>query len=120
MPHASAVPAPEPVFSYGTLRDPAVQLATFGRTLDGCEDAVVGFRLGRLRITDPAVVAVSGAAVHPVLVATGDDADRVAGTVLELTASELEAADAYESADYRRISAPLAGGGHAWVYLARS
>jgi hypothetical protein len=41
----------------------------------------------------------------------------VAGTVLELTAEELAAADRYEVDDYRRVPVRLGSGLQAWVYL---
>ncbi|NMO51375.1 gamma-glutamylcyclotransferase [Actinoplanes sp. TBRC 11911] len=105
------------LFSYGTLRDPAVQTATFGRVLTGRDDRIVGFRVEQLRITDPHVVQVSGLTHHPVLVATGEVGDVVSGTVLEVTDDELRRADDYEVDDYRRIAAPLASGDTAWVYV---
>ncbi len=107
------------LFSYGTLRDPAVQKATFGRELAGCEDRIVGFRLDQVRITDPDVLAVSGLTHHPILFATGSAADTVAGSVLEITDNELLRADDYEVDDYQRVAAPLSSGGTAWVYVAR-
>ncbi|WP_045741156.1 gamma-glutamylcyclotransferase family protein [Actinoplanes rectilineatus] len=106
------------LFSYGTLRDPAVQKATFGRELTACPDRIVGFRLDRVLITDPHVLAVSGLTHHPILLATGDTADTVDGSVLEVTDAELVAADEYEVDDYQRVSAPLASGDTAWVYVA--
>lgn len=57
----------ELLFSYGTLRQPDVQLATFGRQLDGHRDAIVGFDLDYLTITDPHVIATSGSDRHPIL-----------------------------------------------------
>lgn len=105
------------LFSYGTLQQEDVQLATFGRLLEGRADALVGFRLDSLAIGDPAVVAASGLAVHPVAVPTGNPADRVPGTVFFITAEELAASDAYEVDDYARIEAPLASGGAAFVYV---
>ena len=48
------------LFSYGTLQDPDVQLANFGRRLDGTSDALPGYRLDWLLITDPQVIEVSG------------------------------------------------------------
>jgi hypothetical protein len=105
------------LFSYGTLRDPAVQQANFGRELAGREDRVLGFRLDLLDIADPRVIAVSGRAQHPILVPTGDPTDSIAGSVLELTDDELLRADDYEVADYRRVEAPLASGDTAWVYV---
>jgi hypothetical protein len=105
------------LFSYGTLRDPAVQRANFGRELDGREDSVLGFRLGQVRITDPQVISLSGLTHHPILVATGNPSDSVAGTVLTLTDDDLLRADDYEVDDYHRVEAPLASGATAWVYV---
>jgi len=105
------------LFSYGTLRDPQVQLATFGRLLEGERDAVVGYRRQMLTITDPAVVATSGSDRHPVLRASEDPAEAVEGTVFRISEQELLAADAYEVADYARTSVPLRSGGRAWVYV---
>ncbi|MFF5078359.1 gamma-glutamylcyclotransferase family protein [Actinoplanes sp. NPDC000266] len=106
------------LFSYGTLRDPAVQRSTFGRELRGRPGRVTGFRLESVEITDPHVLAVSGETHHPILVATGDPADGVDGAVFEVTETELDRADEYEVDDYRRVAAPLASGGNAWVYVA--
>lgn len=38
------------------------------------------------------------------------------GTVFEVTEAELAAADRYEPAGYKRVSARLASGKQAWVY----
>lgn len=105
------------LFSYGTLRQPEVQLATFGRRLDGHPDAVTGYRVDTVTITDPGVVATSGSDRHPVLVAAGDPGAAVEGTVLAITARELVAADAYEVDAYERVEVPLRGGGVAWAYV---
>ncbi len=40
------------LFSYGSLQQPAVQLATFGRLLAGSRDALVGFELQQVRHGD--------------------------------------------------------------------
>ena len=108
----------ERLFSYGTLRLPAVQLATFGRLLEGRPDAILGYRVEQLTITDPYVLATSGQEQHPVLVAADDPTAAVEGSVLELTAEELQAADEYEVDDYTRVAAPLRSGGTAWAYVA--
>jgi hypothetical protein len=44
----------------------------------------------------------------------------VAGTVFLITHDELLAADAYEVSDYERVSAELASGSTAWVYVKRA
>ncbi|MBL7260116.1 gamma-glutamylcyclotransferase family protein [Paractinoplanes lichenicola] len=105
------------LFSYGTLRYPAVQQATFGRELVTRPDSIAGFRLELLQITDPAVIAVSGDTHHPILRATGNPADTVDGAVLDLTDDDLLRADEYEVDDYKRVEAPLASGATAWVYV---
>ena len=104
------------LFTYGTLRDPAVQLRLFGRLIPGTPDAIPGFRMANVTITDAAVIAASGTAVHRVVDETGDPADRVDGVVLALSPAELEIADAYETADYRRVVVTLASGDQAFLY----
>ena len=107
----------ELLFSYGTLRQPEVQLTTFGRRLDGHPDAIVGFDLDYVTITDPHVVATSGSDRHPILRTTTRADAHVDGMVFAVSEAELAAADAYEVDDYRRIAVPLRSGATAWVYV---
>jgi hypothetical protein len=107
-----------PLFSYGTLRQENVQLATFGRRLEGRADALAGFALSPMTIADRAVIAASGAAVHTIARPSGNPADRVPGTVFAITADELEAADRYESGPIVRIRVRLESGAEAFVYVA--
>ena len=107
----------ENLFSYGTLQTEAVQLATFGRRLEGRPDALVGYRLTMILIEDQDFVAVSGAAHHRNVQFTGVASDLVEGTVFTLSGKELAEADAYEPADYRRVRARLRSGASAWVYV---
>lgn len=108
------------LFSYGTLQQPDVQRANFGRLLAGVSDAVAGFRLSTVTIDDPEVVAESGLAIHPILVASANAADLVPGTVFLITQAELDAADDYETGAYVRVEVMLASGGRAWAYVAPS
>lgn len=110
--------ASERLFSYGTLQLEAVQLATFGRRLQGRPAQLVGYRIQQLEIRDPTVVATSGLSFHPQLVASGDPTDRVTGTAFLLTPAELAQADAYEVSDYQRVEARLESGEPSWVYVA--
>jgi hypothetical protein len=111
-------PVPFYLFSYGTLQDEAVQLASFGRRLVGAPDALPGYRQTLVEITDPDVLAASGARFHPIIEPSFDDpADQVAGTVFQVTPAELTAADAYEVSDYTRVSVRLMSGLEAWVYV---
>jgi hypothetical protein len=103
------------LFTYGTLREPAIQQRLFGRLIPGTPDAIPGFRLATVIITDEAAIATSGTAVH-LVVEEGDAADRVEGTVLRLTPEELAIADAYETADYKRVTVTLTSGAGAFLY----
>ena len=105
------------LFAYGTLQLPSVQLATFGRLLDGRPDNLPGYILAPLEIKDERVVATSGLAVHTMACATGDPANRVPGIVFAITPAELAAADAYEVDDMTRIEADLASSKRAFVYI---
>ena len=106
-----------PLFSYGTLRDPAVQRKLFGRLPDEQADALIGWTIGRVLIADDGVVGLSGAVEHPILRHSGDPADRVAGAVLMLSDAELAMADEYETDAYVRIATRLASGVVAFVYV---
>ncbi|MEI3847401.1 MULTISPECIES: gamma-glutamylcyclotransferase family protein [unclassified Microbacterium] len=105
------------LFTYGTLRHPDVQLDTFGRLLDGDDDALPGYTVDYAEIADPRVVDLSGLTVHPIVRETGNPLDKVVGRVLRVTDDEIDAADEYEVSLYRRISVVLASGRSAWVYV---
>ncbi|MBN9244526.1 MAG: gamma-glutamylcyclotransferase [Mesorhizobium sp.] len=105
------------LFSYGTLRYPQVQRATFGRELEGRPDALPGFARTMVAITDPEVIAKSGEASHPIVRHTGRPADEIDGVVFEITDDELAAADRYEVADYKRVAVRLRSGVEAFVYV---
>jgi gamma-glutamylcyclotransferase (GGCT)/AIG2-like uncharacterized protein YtfP len=113
-----SVTSPILLFSYGTLQDKAVQRATFGRELTGWPDAITGYAQSLVAIDDPEVIATSGKTHHPIVRASTDPDDEIPGTVFEITAEELAAADEYEVSDYQRVSVPLKSGGQAWVYVA--
>ena len=105
------------LFSYGTLQLPEVQMAQFGRLLEGSEDALPGYAQTLVEITDPDVIAKSGQRFHPIVTETGNPADGIAGNVFAITEAELAAADEYEVDDYRRVLVQLASGRDAWVYV---
>ena len=105
------------LFSYGTLQYPDVQKSSFGRLLDGADDAMPGFHKEMVEITDPDVLAKSGERFHPIVMPSGNPADEVTGKVFRITPAELAAADAYEVSDYKRIEVPLKSGILAWVYV---
>jgi hypothetical protein len=106
------------LFSYGTLQQERVQLATFGRRLAGRKDELVGFEPSSVHIEDSRVAAALGTTHHANVTFTGDDASRVPGTALEVTDAELASADEYERVyAYTRLAARLASGAEAWVYV---
>lgn len=105
------------LFSYGTLQLAGVQMAQFGRLLEGSDDALPGYAQTLVEITDPEVIRKSGERFHPIVTATGNPADQIAGKVFAITAAELAAADEYEVDDYKRVLVQLASGRDAWVYV---
>lgn len=109
----------ESLFTYGTLQLEEVQLATFGRRLEGRRDELTGYRLVMIKIEDDDFVAKSGAADHRNLQFTGDDSDLVEGMVFAVTTKELEQADTYEPEGYARVQVQCRSGLSAWVYLSR-
>ncbi|PXV56019.1 Gamma-glutamyl cyclotransferase, AIG2-like [Dyella jiangningensis] len=105
------------LFSYGTLQLERVQLESFGRLLDGEDDAMQGYRQLLVEITDPDVLRKSGQKFHPIVVPSDDAHDEVAGKVFRITPDELAAADGYEVADYKRVAVRLRSGRQAWAYV---
>ena len=104
------------LFSYGTLQDEAVQLATFGRKLKGVADNLTGYRQTKIPITDQPVI--TGDDYYFNVEPTGLGTDTVVGTRFEVTEQELEQADVYEAtANYKRITVILRSGATAWVYV---
>jgi gamma-glutamylcyclotransferase (GGCT)/AIG2-like uncharacterized protein YtfP len=95
------------LFSYGTLRDPAIQRRTFGREVRSVPDALEGYILGRVD-------------EHANAVFSGNPGDVVHGVSMEVTEDELAAADEYERPfEYGRIAVTLVSGRNAWVYVSR-
>jgi len=106
------------LFSSGTLQEAQAQLATFGRLLAGESDSLPGYRRVELVLHDPIFIALSGRAEHVNAASTGNPADRLHGTALEVTDEELAKADEYEKlASYGRIDVTLASGRRAWIYV---
>jgi gamma-glutamylcyclotransferase (GGCT)/AIG2-like uncharacterized protein YtfP len=106
------------LFSYGTLQQENVQLSTFGRLLQGQTDDLLGFAQSLVKIQDPQLAAATGRTHHANVTFNGNNDSRVTGTVFEITDAELVAADRYEQlAAYKRVTAVLASGKQAWLYV---
>lgn len=107
------------LFSYGTLRQPDVQRAVFGRELASEPDALAGFVPDTILITDPEVVATSGSERHLIL-RRQEGAPAIPGAALAIEVADLAPADAYEAEDYQRVVVTLASGRAAFVYVAHA
>lgn len=95
------------LFSYGTLQLRDVQLTNFGRELEGSADALTGYKIQILPISNYANA-----------VPTANPQDEINGTVFEVTEADLASADRYEEdANYQRTLVTLKSGKKAWVYL---
>jgi gamma-glutamylcyclotransferase (GGCT)/AIG2-like uncharacterized protein YtfP len=106
------------LFSYGTLQQADVQLATFGRLLQGQKDELPGYEPSLVEIDEQSQATVPGRTHHDNAVPSDRKDSRVSGTVYDVTADELAAADRFEApAAYRRVSVTLASGKQAWVYV---
>lgn len=106
-----------PLFSYGTLQLREVQIANYGRPLEGSPDALAGYRLTEVPDRDPNAVRISGTKMHFIVQPTGNPDDRVPGLLFLLTAEELAATDRYEGSDYGRAELMLESGRRAFVYV---
>ena len=105
------LPQTELLFSYGTLRQPEVQRTTFGRELDGRPDAIVGYELDYVTITDPHVIATSGSDRHPIL-RPSDRADAaIEGTVFAISTATSPPPTSTRSTTIVRVAVPLRSGG---------
>lgn len=106
------------LFSYGTLQQDDIQLATYGRRLEGHRDELVGFAPAFVKIEDPDLAKRLGKTHHNDVTRHADKDSRVPGTVFEITDEELARTDDYEAAfAYDRVMAALASGKQAWVYV---
>ena len=107
-----AVQATEHLFSFGSLQLEAVQLATFGRLLNGRPDRLDAGPVDLSRTGD--------AGPHDRIRdgrRSDDASEGVEGTVFAVTADELLLADGQAAAGCRRESVRLASGLPAWVYI---
>ncbi|WP_047096060.1 gamma-glutamylcyclotransferase family protein [Chryseobacterium lactis] len=107
------------LFSYGTLQKEKVQLETFGRILQGEKDALSGYKIDMLEITDPEVLRTSGEKYHPVLKFSGNEEDEVGGVLFEVTETEIIQADDYEVDDYKRIEVVFTSGKKGFIYVGK-
>jgi len=95
----------EKLFVYGTLQDSRIQKLVIGRSQEGGQNVLEGYRKEEIKIEDEH---------YPILVP--DPKKSVSGKVLLVTPEELKAIDEYETRIYKRITVTLKDGAKAWVY----
>lgn len=108
----------EYLFSYGTLQEEEVQIDLFGRILKGTSDALIGYKMEMIEISDEIFLSRGEEEQQRTLIRSNNENDRIAGTVFEITKEELILADEYEPDVYKRIKVKLESGKEAWVYSA--
>lgn len=108
----------ELLFSYGTLQQENVQIATFGRLLSGRSTKIFGYKLEEIEISDFDVISKSGKNIHKIMVSSNKKEDFVSGTIYEITKSELRIADNYEVDDYKRVQLKFENDENVWAYVA--
>jgi hypothetical protein len=105
------------LFSYGTLQQTDLQLATFGRVLTGSSDELPGYEPSRVPVTDARLLS-RGQTHHANVTFNGRNDSCVPGSVYEVSEAELAAADEFERPfAYARITVTLASEKQAWVYV---
>lgn len=97
----------EYLFSYGTLREPNVQIELFGRELTAFDDVMTGYRAVPISLWNE---------THHL--AVEDESGRIPGVVLALSEAELAVCDSYEPNEYRRVRAEMLSAKQAWAYVA--
>ena len=107
------------LFSYGTLQLEQVQLETFGRLLKGEKDVLSGYKITMLEITDPEVLRRSNQKYHPIIAFSGNENDKVEGVLFEVTEEEIQQADEYEVADYKRVEVTFNSGNKGYIYISK-
>ena len=98
------------LFTYGTLQDTQVQKYVFGRTLVGNLDELPEYKWIKKAVYDR----------YPLVKPTGNKNDSVKGWVYEISNTELQTCDVYETSAYRRQLLTLTSGKKAWVYVENS
>lgn len=98
------------LFSYGTLRNVAIQKDLFKRELIGWPDTLLGYALSQEKVYGQ----------YPTISKVSNASEQLSGMVYEITTQELNKADAYEGNAYSRILIKLKSRKEAWVYIAES
>lgn len=97
----------QPLFIYGTLREPQVQLTVIGRLVEGSPDQLAGYKISGI---------ILDGVPYPLIIPAEEST--VNGEVIEITGAELEKIDIYEGEAYQRVTVTLLSGRQAWVYKA--
>ena len=106
------------LFSYGTLQKEKVQLELFGRLLHGTKDILEGYKISFIEIKDETFLSKGEDKLQQTLITSTNKADKIEGTVFEISKEELLLADKYEPDNYKRVKVSLQSGKRAWIYIA--
>jgi len=102
------------IFTYGSLQSEAIQMKIFGRILKGEREVLLGYSLFSILLEDENQAVIS----YPIISKSDKKEALIEGIVFEITATELEMADAYETENYTRIFLSFESGKKGWVYVA--
>lgn len=106
------------IFSYGSLKEEAVQRSIYGRALRGEPDELVDCVRTLIEVPKWHKAAATGLTHYATVTFVPGSGSRVPGALLELTDAELVVTDEYErDSEYVRVVAALASGRKEWVYV---
>jgi gamma-glutamylcyclotransferase (GGCT)/AIG2-like uncharacterized protein YtfP len=96
----------EPLFVYGTLKEPSIQKRVIWREIQGTPEVLESFAIYKVKLESK---------VYPMIVRkVGSE---VSGLAIYVTAEELKRIDYYETEAYARQEVTLKSGKDTWVYL---
>ena len=95
-------------------------MALFGRLLKGGTDFLVGYIPSAIEISDEAFLTKGEQKNQLTAIPSGNQNDRMEGTVFEISQEELLIADKYEPDGFSRIEVELASGKKAWIYVSNT
>ena len=101
------------LFSYGTLQDEEIQMELYGTVLLGIEDAIKGFVLKSITLTDQ----FGNKKDYLIGDYSGRKDDIVKGIVYSISEGQLALTDFYEGPSYKRISVVSENGRECWLYV---
>ena len=94
------------LFVYGTLTNPEIQQRVFGRVAQVVPDVLKGYSKSGIEVDGEK---------YPLIIP--NEGEKIEGSVIDVTNSELRSIDEYETDAYERIKVVLESGMPAWCYV---